>query len=449
MQFNVPKNIQTVLDKLRTAGYRALPVGGCVRDLLRGMQPHDWDITTSATPEEMLELFKDFRLAPISSGGIKHGTVTVILDHEPVEVTTFRCDGEYSDGRRPDSVGFSRNLEDDLSRRDFTVNALCIDENGKVVDMFGGCNDLKNGIIRAIGDPDRRFTEDALRILRALRFSAAFGFEIEERTSESMLRNFDRLQLLARERIGAELVKLICAPHFLSTALKYKQLLCMAVPELGPMAGMYQREDYHCYDVYEHTVRAVDAAPADPVLRWTMLLHDIGKPACYDGQGHFHRHESVGVPIAEEILKRFNCGRAQREQILTLIAKHCVPLSQERMKMKKQLAKYGETTVLQLIEVKRADCIAQRPEIAAARLAELDKIKAAADAVISEKPALTLSQLAVSGKDLMEAGFEPSPQMGGMLKHLLELVVNEKLPNERQKLLEYARQNRQIDTYNI
>ena len=441
MVFNIPKNIQTVLDKLHSAGYRALPVGGCVRDLLRGIEPHDWDSTTSATPDEMLELFKDLRLAPISSGGIKHGTVTVIIDHEPIEITTFRCDGEYTDGRRPDSVGFSRNLSDDLCRRDFTINALCIDESGETVDMFGGCDDLKNGIIRAIGDPDRRFTEDALRILRALRFSAAFGFEIEPATSESMLRNFDRLQLLARERVGAELVKLICAPHFLTTALKYKQLLCMAVPELAPMAGMYQREDYHCYDVYEHTIRAVAAAPSDTTLRWTMLLHDIGKPACSDGQGHFHRHESVGVPIAEQILKRFNCGKAQREQILTLIAKHCIPLSTDRMKLKKQLAKYGENTVLQLIEVKRADCIAQRPEIAAARLAELDKIKAAVDAIIREKPALTLSQLAVSGKDLIEIGFEPSPQMGAILKQMLELVVSEQLPNKRSALMDFASQN--------
>ena len=441
MVFNIPKNIQTVLDKLHSAGFRALPVGGCVRDLLRGIEPHDWDITTSATPDEMLQLFSGFRLAPVSSGGIKHGTVTVILDHEPVEVTTFRCDGEYSDGRRPDSVGFSRNLSDDLSRRDFTINALCIDENGEIVDMFGGREDLKNGIIRAIGDPDRRFTEDALRILRALRFSAAFGFEIEQATSESMLRNFNRLELLARERIGAELAKLICAPHFLTTALKYKQLLCMAVPELAPTVGMYQREDYHSYDVYEHTIRSVAAAPCDTTLRWTMLLHDIGKPACSDGQGHFHRHESVGVPIAEEILKRFNCGRAQREQILTLIAKHCVPLSSDRMKLKKQLAKYGENTVLRLIEVKRADCMAQRPEIAAARLAELEKIKAAVDEIISEKPALTLSQLAVSGRDLLELGFEPSPKIGALLKQMLELVISESLPNERGSLLEFARRN--------
>jgi len=442
MVFDIPQNIQTVLDKLRSAGFRALPVGGCVRDLLRGIQPHDWDITTSATPDEMLEIFKDLRLAPVSSGGIKHGTVTVILDHQPIEVTTFRRDGEYSDGRRPDSVGFSRELSDDLCRRDFTINALCIDENGDVVDMFGGCDDLKNGIIKAIGDPDRRFTEDALRILRALRFSAVFGFEIEQSTSESMLRNFDRLQLLARERIGAELVKLICAPHFLTTALKYRQLLCMAVPELSPMVEMYQREDYHCYDVYEHTVRSVAAVPDDPILRWTMLLHDIGKPACSDGNGHFHRHESVGVPIAEEILKRFNCGRAQREQILTLIAKHCVPLSSDRMKLKKQLAKYGENTVLQLIEVKRADCMAQRPDIAAVRLSELEKIKAAAVSILNEKPALTLSQLAISGKDLIAMGFEPSPAIGQLLNRMLELVVSEKLENERDALLDFAVRNR-------
>ncbi len=442
MIYGIPQNIQTVLNRLRSAGYRALPVGGCVRDLLRGVEPHDWDITTSATPDEMIEVFGGLKLAPVSAGGIKHGTVTVIIDHEPIEVTTFRCDGEYSDGRRPDSVGFSRELIDDLSRRDFTINALCIDENGLIVDMFGGCDDLKNGVIRAIGDPDRRFKEDALRILRALRFSAAFGFEIEESTAQSMLENFDRLQLLARERVGAELVKLICAPYFLTTAQKYKRLLCEALPELSPMVGMYQRKDYHCYDVYDHTIHSVAAAPNDPTLRWTMLLHDIGKPACSDGEGHFHKHESVGVPIAEEILKRFNCGKARREQILTLIARHSLPLSADRMKLKKQLAKYGERTVLQLIEVKRADCMAQRPEIAAARLAELDEIKSAVTELLSEKPALTLSQLAVSGKDLIELGFEPSPAMGELLKRMLELVISEKLPNDRGVLLDFAGQNR-------
>jgi len=439
MIYDIPQNINIVLERLRLAGYRALPVGGCVRDILLGGNPHDWDITTSATPDEMLEIFKDLRLAPVSSGGIKHGTVTVIIDHSPIEVTTFRCDGEYSDGRRPDSVGFSRELSDDLCRRDFTVNAMCIDENGDIVDMFGGRQDLSDRIIRAIGDPDRRFKEDALRILRALRFSASLGFEIEEKTAESMFANADRLTLLAKERIGSELVKLICAPHFLDTALKYKQLLCLVLPELSPMIGMYQREDYHCCDVYEHTVRAAAAAPADSTLRLAMLLHDIGKPACSDGKGHFHRHESVGAEIAEDILKRFNISKAQRERVLMLIARHSIPISNDRIKLKKLLSKYGEPALFQLLEVKRADCMAQRPEIAAARLAELEKIRSALLELVSETPVLTLSQLAISGNDLKALGMTPSPQMGQLLNEMLKLVIAEQLPNDREQLTEYAK----------
>lgn len=433
-----PENVNIVLSLLKNAGYRALLVGGCVRDILRGKTPHDWDITTSATPEEMLEVFADLRLAPVSSGGMKHGTVTVILDHEPIEVTTFRLDGEYSDGRRPDSVGFSRKLEDDLSRRDFTINALCIDEQGEIVDMFGGRDDLKNGVIKAIGDPDKRFCEDALRIIRALRFAASFGFDIEKNTAESMLRNYKRLDLVASERISDELIKLICAPDCLRVMTEYKTLICEIIPELKPMVGMFQRSDYHCYDVFDHTIHALAAAPNEPVLRLAMLLHDVGKPACADGQGHFHRHESVGAQLAKEILKRFNCKKQTRDRIVSLIFRHSLPVYTDKIKIKKQLAKYGDSFLLQLLQVKRADTMAQNPAIAAERLKFLDEVQAAVQKEIESRPAVSLSQLAVKGGDIISLGVEPGPEVGKLLSELLSLVIEEKLPNEREKLLEYT-----------
>ena len=438
----IPQNIKIVIDEITRAGFRALPVGGCVRDILRGKQPHDWDITTSATPKEMLEIFKDYRIAPASQGGIKHGTVTVIIDHQPIEITAFRCDGEYSDGRRPDSVGFSRELSDDLCRRDFTINAMCIAENGEIVDMFGGRSDLEKGIIRAIGDPDKRFCEDALRILRAMRFAASFGFEIEEKTAQSMIKNADRLNLLAIERVSDELIKLICAPDMLRIMKQYKTLIAKILPEFEPMIGLFQREDYHCYDVYDHTMHSMAAIEPIPELRLAMLLHDVGKPACSDGMGHFHKHEQTGAQIAEDILNRLNCGKSKREQIIKLISLHSIPLSKDKLKLKRLLAKHGEQTILSLIKVKRADVSAQQPHIAADRLAELDEIEAAINRILCEKPVLTLSQLAVSGNDLIALGISPGPEIGSLLKEMLALVINEQLKNDKQELLRFAKQQK-------
>jgi len=438
MPYPIPEKINEVLTKIRDAGFRALPVGGCVRDLLRGKTPHDWDITSSATPDELLRIFNGRRIAPLSNGGIKHGTVTVIIDHQPIEITTFRCDGEYSDGRRPDSVGFSRELSDDLCRRDFTINALCIDEQGGIVDMFGGRDDLEKGIIRAIGDPDKRFYEDSLRILRALRFAAAFGFEIEPATAESMHKNIDRIDLIAAERISDELIKLICAPDFLRIALQYKDILCKVLPELAPMVGLYQRQDYHCFDVYDHTMHTVAQIRPDPLLRLTMLLHDVGKPVC-SNNGHFFRHEQVGAGMAEEILKRLNCGKAKRERIVKLIDRHSIPIPTDRLKIKKLLAKYGDETVLQLLEVKRADNMAKRENVVAERIPLIDKTIAQVKEIMNEKPPLTLRQLAVSGNDLMQLGLAPGPEMGSILNEMLESVVAEQLKNDKQTLLDFAK----------
>lgn len=441
MEYNIPENVQTVLSFLRGAGFRAVPVGGCVRDLMRGVTPHDWDIATSATPNEMLNVFADFRALRLGQAGAKHGTITVIMDHTPVEITTFRADGEYSDGRRPDSVSFSRELEDDLARRDFTINAMCLGEDGGIIDMFGGRQDLKNGVIRAIGDPNRRFQEDALRILRALRFAALFKFMIEENTAKSLLKHAKRLDMLASERVSSELIKLLCAPNCVQVMLKYSEVICTVIPELKPAIGLHQREDYHCYDVYEHIIRSVSFAPCEPVLRLAMLMHDVGKPFCADGEGHFYKHAAEGVKLSEKILKRLGLGKAMRDRILFLVKHHDLPIyPADSIKIKKLLSKYGEPALRQLLAVQKADVKAQRADIAVERSKQLQEVEQLLVSVLDEHPALTLSQLAVSGKDLMNIGVPQGPELGMLLNMLLSKVVTEQLPNKAEALLDYTKE---------
>lgn len=442
MQFDIPENIRTVLNCLRRAGFRAVPVGGCVRDLLLGNMPHDWDITTSATPAEMLAVFSGFRTLEIGQSAAKHGTITVVIDRTPVEVTTFRRDGTYSDGRRPDSVRFSRAVEDDLARRDFTINAMCLDEDGSIIDLYGGRQDLQRGIIRAIGMPDRRFGEDALRILRALRFAAVLGFVIEPQTADSMLRHAGRLAALSAERVRTELEKLLCAPDCTRVLIEYREIIFAVLPELRPVSGLMQREDYHCCDVYAHTVHAVGFAPPAAVLKVALLLHDIGKPLCADGSGHFYGHAAQSAKLAEDILRRLKFGNTVRAQILFLVQWHDLPLcGADQVKMKKLLSKYGFAAMRRLLLVQKADIMAQRPDVIEERLARLEEVERLMQSIAAQRPPLNRSELAVSGRELIAAGISPGPQLGALLNLLLQKVLEETLPNEAGALLEYIRQN--------
>lgn len=323
MTMDMPKNVDIAINLLQSAGFEAYAVGGCVRDSLLGKTPNDWDITTSAKPENMKSVFADFHCIDT---GIKHGTVTVVIDGEPLEITTFRLDGEYEDNRHPKSVTFTSDLGADLGRRDFTVNAMAYSKMTGTVDLFGGQNDLKNGIIRCVGDPDRRFNEDALRILRALRFASALDFEIEEKTAQSLLKNRALLGNISEERIAKELLKLVCGKGAKRILTDFAPVLFEILPELQPMYKNSHDNPHHCYDIYEHTLIAVESIDPEPTLRFAMLLHDCGKPAVKkfdeNGVAHFYGHQRISVEISAQILARLKVSNKFRDEILFLVSNH-------------------------------------------------------------------------------------------------------------------------------
>lgn len=437
MQFHIPENIRMVLGCLREAGFRAVPVGGCVRDLLLGKTPHDWDIATSATPAEMLAAFSGLRALEIGQSAAKHGTVTVMLDRTPVEVTTFRQDGSYSDGRRPDSVRFSRALADDLARRDFTINAMCLGEDGGIIDLFGGREDLFAGVIRAIGTPDCRFNEDALRILRALRFAAVLRFSIEPQTESGMLRQIEKLAALSAERVRGELEKLLCAPDCTRVLLQYRTVIFAVLPELRPLSGLIARKDAQGYDAYTHTARAVGAAPPELPVRAALLLHVLGRPLCVEDDGQFLDYAAQSAVLVNDVLRRLKFSNAVREHILFLVRHQVLPLDRaDRVTMKRLMSKHGAAALAHLVVLQRADAAVQ-PE-APNRLARLEAAQHLMQNILAQQLPLDRTQLAISGRDLILAGFAPGPQLGALLELLLQQVLEEALPNEPAALMEYA-----------
>ena len=320
--YEIPEAVKAVLTALETAGYEAWCVGGCVRDMLLGRMPEDWDVTTDALPEETMALFGTQAIPT----GLQHGTVTVCLHEMRVEVTTFRVDGEYRDCRRPTAVTFTRSLDEDLRRRDFTVNAMAMNLRRELKDPFHGQDDLKNGILRCVGEPNQRFHEDALRLLRGLRFASVLGFVIEPSTEESIHQNRELLRNIAVERIQVEFLKLLCGKEATRVLRKFPDVIAVFWPEILPMVGFDQRNYHHCFDVWEHTLHAMDAILPDAVLRCTMLLHDIGKPACFTvddrGIGHFYGHAAISQQLADQMLRRLKCSNELREDIVTLVAWH-------------------------------------------------------------------------------------------------------------------------------
>lgn len=433
---DMPEIVGQVLTALEGAGYEAWCVGGCVRDTLLGRHPGDWDVTTNALPEETMAVFGD-RAFPT---GLQHGTVTVRVAHQTVEITTYRVDGEYHDHRRPDHVTFTRSLEEDLARRDFTVNAMALDLRGNLRDPFGGRKDLERGVLRCVGDPDRRFEEDALRILRGLRFAAVLGFSVDPATGVSIHRHGELLRDIAAERIRVELFKLLCGGHAAEVLREYVDVTGVFWPELLPMVGFDQRNRHHCYDVWEHTLHALEAVPADPILRCTMLLHDIGKPACFTvdekGSGHFYGHPEVSRDLADGMLRRLKCGTAFRETVVRLVAWHDRDISRTERGLRRALRALGEEDLRRLIAVKRADNLAQAPEFRDTQ-AEIDRAETIMEKLLAENACVSLKQLAVNGRDLMELGLS-GPAVGQTLSELLDQVVDGKLPNERSALLEQA-----------
>ena len=435
-----PVTVDKVLRRLEEAGYEAYAVGGCVRDLMRGKTPDDWDMTTSARPEEVMALFAPHAIPT----GLQHGTVTVREDGQSFEITTFRADGEYTDNRHPSEVRFSTDLREDLCRRDFTVNAMAMDRRGKLIDPFSGQEDLQKGIIRCVGEADRRFGEDALRIMRGLRFAAVLGFAIDEDTAQSIRENRDRLQNIAIERILVEMDKLLCGENAGRILLDFPEVFGVFLPEILPCVDFDQHSKYHCYTVWEHIVHSVEAVPADSVLRWAMLLHDIGKPACFtvdeQGAGHFYGHDGISADMAADICRRMRMDKQRSARIELLVRRHGPDLPENKRGMLRLLNAIGEEAVRQLIAVKRADNMAQAAAFRS-RQEEIDRQEQLLQRILDERPCFTLQQLAVDGRDMMTLGLQ-GKAIGEMLHTLLQRVLDGQLPNEREVLLRWAEEQR-------
>ena len=433
----IPNYAAQVLSALEAAGFAAWCVGGCVRDSLLGRTPQDWDVTTAARPEQVLSVFGD-RAVPT---GLPHGTVTVKTAGGAVEVTTFRRDGVYRDHRRPQSVVFTDSLEEDLRRRDFTVNAMALNLRGELADPLGGQRDLERKLLRCVGEPDRRFREDALRILRGVRFAAALGFALEPETDRSLRANRALLAEIAPERIWAELKGLLTAPAAAEALRAYPEIIGVFWSEVLEMVGFPQRNRHHCYDVWEHTLHALEAVPPELELRLTMLLHDIGKPGCCTidetGCGHFKGHPARSAAMAEEMLRRLRADNATRETVVRLVAWHDRNIPRTRPGVAESLRQLGERDLRRLLRIKRADNLAQDPAYRAMQ-AEIEKAEKILDQLLTEGACVSLDQLAVRGGDLVELGFS-GPAVGETLEVLLEAVIQEQVPNDRTALLEYAR----------
>lgn len=441
MTMDMPKNVDIAINLLQSAGFEAYAVGGCVRDSLLGKTPNDWDITTSAKPEDMKSVFAEFHCIDT---GIKHGTVTVVIDGEPLEITTFRLDGEYEDNRHPKSVTFTSNLGADLGRRDFTVNAMAYSKMTGTVDLFGGQNDLKNGIIRCVGDPDRRFNEDALRILRALRFASALDFEIEEKTAQSLLKNRALLGNISEERIAKELLKLVCGKGAKRILTDFAPVLFEILPELQPMYKNSHDNPHHCYDIYEHTLIAVESIDPEPTLRFAMLLHDCGKPAVKkfdeNGVAHFYGHQRISAEISAQILARLKVSNKFRDEILFLVSNHDRwELYENTEKMPRYLSKFGLDGVLNLLKVMRADVLAQSPEYRY-RLDQIADAEETAKNLAAQKPCLSLSELQINGRTLMDIGISQGRKLGAVLAQLLDEVIDGVTKNTQEALTTRARE---------
>ena len=443
IQIQIPEKVNKIIRTLATAGQEAYAVGGCVRDAVLGREPADWDITTSASPKEVKALFPK-----TIDTGIQHGTVTVMLGREGFEVTTYRVDGVYEDCRHPKDVQFTKSLLEDLKRRDFTINAMAYNETEGLVDAFGGTEDLKQGMIRCVGDAKERFTEDALRMMRAVRFSAQLGFFLEEQTRSAIRELCGNLQKVSAERVQAELVKLLLSPHpeMLKTAWE-TGITKVVLPEFDLCMECGQNNPHHIYSVGEHTLHALGQIRADRVLRLAVLFHDFGKPSAKttdaDGIDHFKMHPEISGRIAESILKRLKFDNETSRQVVRLVRCHDQHPALTPTGVRRAANRIGEDLFPAYLDVQRADILAQNPELQGPKLQALREVQRLYEQIIREHDCITLKQLAVGGRDLMEAGIAAGPGLGEMLRYLLELVLEDPARNEKEVLIQAALQKMQ------
>ncbi len=438
-----PEPVRQAIRTLERAGYECWAVGGCVRDAALGTPPHDWDLATAAPPERVLALFPG---CPVNRKGERHGTVGLTIGGMALEITTFRVEGDYSDFRHPDGVRFTGSLREDLSRRDFTVNAMALHPVLGFYDPFNGLSDLRERRLRAVGEPMERMREDPLRILRGLRFYARLGLVPEKATAAAFRACCPMLGRISRERVYAELDGMLCGEEVRAALSLFPEVLAAAVPELAPMAGFPQNTPYHLYDVWGHTACAVGAAPPAAAVRWALLLHDIGKPGRFvpdeDGRAHFKGHAALSAAMAEEILTRLTMPKAERKKVVQLIRWHDAPIPAGRAHLAFWLRTLGKEQFFRLLAVKRADNAAQNREYSD-RWPELDRLEQAAVSLLAEGPPLTPAELAVNGRDLLGIGLK-GPEIGAALRRLTAGASRGDYPNQREALLEAVRRMKRL-----
>lgn len=443
IKINIPTEANELINTLQNHGYEAYVVGGCVRDSILCRKPHDWDICTSATPGEMLDIFKDRK---IIETGLQHGTVTVVVNGEPFEITTYRIDGEYSDNRRPDSVTFTDKLIEDLKRRDFTINAMAYNDDEGLIDPFNGLEDLKNKLIRCVGKPEDRFNEDALRILRAIRFACQLDFSIHSSIGwqigyTDMVNN---LRNISVERINSEFVKIVKTNQFYKRLVWNYNVFLLFIPELKDMIGFPQNNPWHVYDVYGHTIHAVEKCESeDLIVRLAVFFHDFGKPHSYqdgeDGIRHFKGHGRVSAEITDSIMKRLRFDNDTRNKVVELVYYHDATFEVGKKYVKRWLNKIGEEQFRRLLEVRKADIQGQKADYEQSRIDKVNNIAQILEEVLQEDECFSLKDLAVNGKELMDIGYKAGKELGNTLNELLQLVIDGEYPNEKKVLLQEAK----------
>ena len=449
-EYKLPRYCSSVIRLINDAGYEAYVVGGAVRDLISGKEPHDYDMASSARPEELISIMEDAGLRTLIETGLKHGTVTVMSEGELLEITTFRSDGDYSDARHPDSVSFSTDIEEDVKRRDFTINALYLDADGHVRDAVGGVADIKNHTIRAVGDPGLRFSEDALRIMRGLRFASVLGFDIDPDTRAAMLEKKELLHAISAERIRTELTGLICGKDASRVIRENVDILSVIIPELEVMEGFDQRSEYHHLDLLEHTLCVLDNIPLgednkrDEALSYSALFHDIGKPATFtvdeDGKGHMKGHPKYSASIALGIADKLKFSNDLKDRVGHLVRLHDTFVKPDKKSVHRFMCRYPADLLDQLEILQRADIIAHSPK-GRERMDTLKEISKIRKELTEEDVPLSVKDLAINGNDLIRLGVAPGPHMGEILDDLLKKVIAGEIKNNCEELVTIVRES--------
>lgn len=430
--------VNYIIQELEKCGHEAYMVGGCVRDSVLGRKPHDYDICTSATPDEILKAFPDEEIIPT---GLQHGTVTILINKEPFEVTTYRIDGDYSDNRRPDNVTFTKNLVEDLRRRDFTINAMAYNPKTGLIDPFNGMEDIKYKKIRCVGSAEDRFNEDALRILRAIRFEAQLGFAGLPETMFEIERQYDRLKNISIERINSEFCKIVASEQFCVELVLYPNVFSLFIPELKDLIGFQQNNPYHAYDVFDHTVHAIEKCESDDlVVRLAVFFHDFGKPHSYqdgeDGIRHFKGHGKVSAEITDSIMKRLRFDNETRNNVVELVYYHDATFEVGNKYVKRWLNKIGEKQFRRLLEIRKADIKGQKPDYEESRMEKVNNIENILEEILSEKSCFSLKDLAVNGNDVKEVmKLKEGKDIGYWLNEILKRVIDGELENNKYDLV--------------